>query len=108
MPLLPGVFLRSLYPTECFAAQCFLLQPRRKEQAGSPCYECAAVRKNRLSMYMESMCLEASISNKMNQSLRVTGATALFNAGVPESIFRDVTGHWSNALSYMRILLSNR
>ena len=31
-------------------------------------------------------------------SLRATGASALFNAGVPERLIRDVTGHKSNAL----------
>ena len=29
-----------------------------------------------------------------------TGATALFNAGVPEKLIRDVTGHRSNALHF--------
>ena len=35
---------------------------------------------------------------KTNHSLRATGATALFSAGVPERLIRDVTGHQSNAL----------
>ena len=30
--------------------------------------------------------------------MRATGASALFNAGVPERLIRDVTGHKSNAL----------
>ena len=29
-------------------------------------------------------------------SLRATGATALFNAGVPENLIQDVTGHRSS------------
>ena len=33
-----------------------------------------------------------------NHSLRATGATALFSAGVPEKLIRDVTGHKSNTL----------
>ena len=47
----------------------------------------------------EKMCLEAGISEKKtNHSLRATGASALFNASVPEKLIRDVTGHRSNAL----------
>ena len=45
-------------------------------------YECAAVGKAKLCTF----------------SLRATGASALFNAGVPERLIRDVTGHKSNAL----------
>ena len=45
-------------------------------------YECAAVGKAKLCTF----------------SLRATGASALFNAGVPERLIRDVTRHKSNAL----------
>ena len=45
------------------------------------------------------MCKEAGIQGKKaNHSLRATGASALFNAGVPEKLIRDVTGHRSKAL----------
>ena len=45
------------------------------------------------------MCFEADIhEKKTNHSLRATGASALFNAGVPDKLIRDVTSHWSNAL----------
>ena len=48
---------------------------------------------------MKQMCLEAGVSGKKtNHSLRATGASALFNAGVPERMIRDVTGHRSSAL----------
>ena len=48
---------------------------------------------------MEVMCREAGIhEKKANHSLRATGASVLFNAGVPEKLIRDVTGHRSNAL----------
>ena len=48
---------------------------------------------------MDAMCKEAGIKEKKsNHSLRATGATALFNAGVPEKLIRDVTGHRSKAL----------
>ena len=56
------------------------------------------------------MCHEAGISEKKtNHSLRATGATALFNAGVPEKLIKDVTGHRSNALHlYERPSLQQR
>ena len=42
------------------------------------------------------MCEEADIGgNKTNHSLRVTGASALFDAGVPERIIQGRTGHRS-------------
>ena len=45
------------------------------------------------------MCREAGIAEKKtNHSLCVTGATALFSAGVPERLIQDITGHQSNAL----------
>lgn len=59
---------------------------------------------------MEVMCREAGITEKKtNHSLRATGATTLFNAGVPEKLIRDVTGHRSNALRvYERPSLEQR
>ena len=59
---------------------------------------------------MESMCSDAGIpGKKTNHSLRETGATALFNEGVPERVIRDVTGHRSNALlTYQRPTLEQK
>ena len=34
----------------------------------------------------------------VGKAKRATGASALFNAGVPERLIRDVTGHKLNAL----------
>ena len=47
---------------------------------------------------MQAMCADAGVEKKTNHSLRATGATALFNAGVAEKMIRDVTGHRSNAI----------
>lgn len=42
------------------------------------------------------MCTEAQISGrKTNHSLRATGATELYTAGVPEKIIKERTGHRS-------------
>ena len=62
-------------------------------------YDCTPVGRDHLKKFTEKMCLEAGISEKKtNHSLRATGASALFNAGVSERIIRDVTGHHLNAL----------
>ena len=42
---------------------------------------------------MENMCKEACIQKNTNHSLRATGASTVFNAGVSENLIRDVTGH---------------
>ena len=78
----------------------FYLHPvSKKVSDDEPWYECSPVGKEKLRKYMEMMCREAGITEKKtNHSLRATGATALFSAGVPEKLIRDVTGHKSNAL----------
>ena len=45
---------------------------------------------------LKNMCLLAGVEgNKTNHSLRATGATELFSAGVPEEIIQQHTGHRS-------------
>ena len=51
-----------------------------------------------MKKYMATMCAAAGLEKKTNHSLRATGTPAMFHAGVPEKIIRDVTGHHSNAL----------
>ncbi len=44
----------------------------------------------------KDMCAEAGVSgHKTNHSLRATGASELFEAGVPEKIIKERTGHRS-------------
>ena len=43
---------------------------------------------------LKDMCFEAGIAgHKTNHSLRVTGASELFQAGVLEKIIKERTGH---------------
>ena len=90
----------SKFPTKAMEMDVFYLPP--KKQVGSSIdlswYECAAVGKEKLRTFMELMCRDAGIAKKTNRSLRATGASALFHAGVPEKLIRDVTGHCTNAL----------
>ncbi len=41
------------------------------------------------------MFAEAGLESKTNHSLRATGATALFHAGMPEKVIQKTTGHRS-------------
>ena len=62
-----------------------------------PWYENAPVGKNKLATFVKEMFLEAGFEEnpKTNHSLRATGATALFKAGVLEKIIQKTTGHRS-------------
>lgn len=65
----------------------------------SPWYDGVPVGKEKLRTFLQAMCKEAGISeHKTNHSLRATGASAMFNAGVSDKLIRDVTGHRSTAL----------
>ena len=58
---------------------------------------------------VKEMCEEAGINGKKsNHSLRVSGASSLFSAGVPEHVIQGCTGHSSlDALrKYERVTLS--
>ena len=44
---------------------------------------------------VKSMFSEIGVSGMTNHSLRVTGASDLFQAGVPEKIIQERTGHRS-------------
>ena len=49
-----------------------------------------------LASMLKDMCCEAKIGgHKTNHSLRATGASELFEAGVPEKIIKERTGHRS-------------
>ncbi len=87
------------FPPKAIEMDVFYLRQKKVVGPYIPWYECTPVGREKLNMYMATMCKEAGISEKKaNHSLRATGASALFNAGVPDKFIRDVTGHRSNAL----------
>ena len=52
--------------------------------------------KNTLAKMVKDICADAGIGgNKSNHSLRTTGATELYQAGVPEKVIQERTGHLS-------------
>ena len=72
----------------------FYFKPNSKRLA----YDKQVVGINKLNGILPSMCKEANFKAKSSHCLRVTCASALFNAGVEEKLIRDRTGHRSNAL----------
>ena len=63
---------------------------------GEPWFTSVPIGKNLLSKMVAEMCSKAGITGrKTNHSLRVSGATTLFDAGVPERIIQQRTGHKS-------------
>ena len=76
----------------------FYLRPKKSPSDGL-WHDNVPIGRDKLKLFLEVMCHDAGIiEKKTNNSLRDTGATALFNAGVPEKLIRDVTGHCSHAL----------
>ena len=66
------------------------------KEPSQPWYMPVPVGKNTLCKMVSEMCEEAGISGKKtNHSLRVSGASSHFSAGVPERIIQQRTGHRS-------------
>ena len=98
------------FPADTCGLDVFYLHPKVSVTNKNVWYDCAPVGAHKLKIFLECMCKEAGISQKKtNHSLRATGASALFNAGVPEKLIRGVTGHRSKALQlHERHLNSSR
>ena len=78
--------------------ECMYLKPLSKTPLDEtkPWFCLVPVGKNLLSKYVELMCEDAGLEKRSNHSLRATGASALFTAGVPEKIIKGITGHRSS------------
>lgn len=62
----------------------------------SPWFFNIPVGKNMLSKMVPEMCAEAGLAGKKtNHSLRFTGTSCIFEAGVPEKLIQQRTGHRS-------------
>ena len=96
------VFILDLYlsklPLYAFQTDTFYFRPKAKTPSNlnQAWYDSVPVGKNKLSTVVKEMSIEAGLKEKKtNHSLRATGATALFSAGVPERIIQQNTGHRS-------------
>ena len=77
---------------DVFAKSCW--HPKQKLSSDdSFWFTSARCGRNHLAGMVKQMCADAQISEKSNHSLRVTGATRMFNAQVPEKIIQERTGH---------------
>ena len=94
MYLLDFYFKRLPKPTEDM--EFFFAKPLDKVPSKAPWFHSLPVGKNTLGGLLADICKEAGIEKKTNHSLRATGATAMFAAGVPEKMIKEVTGHRSS------------
>lgn len=87
----------SKLPKYAFENDILYLRPKKvmPSDESEPWYENVPVGKNVLSSMVKNMCLEGGIAGKSNHSLRASGATAMFQNGVPEKIIQKATGHRS-------------
>ena len=70
--------------------------PVAPSDPSKPWFYARPVGKNMLNSALKDMCAEAGNSgHKTNHSLRATGASEMFEAGVPEKIIKERTGHRS-------------
>ena len=85
-------------PKDAFKKDLFYVRPlpTLPKNDIQPWYSSVPVGKNTLNNKIKLMCERAKIvGNKTNHSLRATGATALFDSGIPEKVIQDRTGHRS-------------
>lgn len=88
----------SKLPSEAVAKDLFYCRPLQSvvSDSSKQWYSAVPMGRNTLDKIVSVMCKEAGIKGtKSNHSLRVTGTSALFDAGVPEKIIQSRTGHKS-------------
>ena len=84
-------------PQKAKGMDLFYLRPLDsvKDDASSPWYYSSPVGERKLNSMVKEMFAAVGITGKTNHSLRATGASALFQANVPEKIIQERTGHRS-------------
>ncbi len=108
------VFILDLYlsklPPETKEKDIFYCRPVTTflQKHGDPWFLAVPVGKNVLGKMVSEICEEAGVNGKKtNHSLRVTCATSLYAAGVPEKVIQSRTGHSSlESLNYPIIACS--
>ena len=90
------LYIRKM-PEDAKSKDLFYLRPLEKVKNDEGVwYYSAPVGRNKLSKMVSEMCKLAEIpGHHTNHSLRATGATELYTAGVPEKIIQKHTGHHS-------------
>ena len=88
----------SKLPSSAFVNDNFYLQPLPSipKDDKKPWFGVVPVCRNTLGSMVKDICKEGNIAgNKTNHSLRATGTSSMFEAGVPEKIIQERTGHLS-------------
>ena len=81
---------------KAFEEDIFYLRSLTRFENQAVWFTSVPVGKNKLQTIIPAMCKKANIQgHKTNHSLRATGATELYMAGVPEKIIKERTGHRS-------------
>ena len=91
-------FYISKLPREVKEKDFFYARPLNSvpQDPSKPWFAPVPVGKNTLATMLRCMCCEAGIAGrKTNHSLRTTGASELFEAGVPEKMIQQRIGHRS-------------
>ena len=96
------VYVLDLYmqklPPEAFSRDNFYVQPclTVPDDPSKPWFTSNPVGKNTLSKMVKEMCSESGVNGeKTNHSLRATGISDLYQAGVPEKVIQERSGHLS-------------
>ena len=90
-------YLSKLHPKAC-ELDCFYMQPLAASVVSDPTktwFSAQPCGENKLSSMVKIMFKMVGIEGKTNHSLRASGATEMFRAGVPEKIIQEHTGHRS-------------
>ena len=85
----------SKLPLKAHETDSFYMKPLDIVKPSGPWYSCQPCGVNKLMSMVKSMITSIGISGKSNHSLRASGATEMFKAGVPEKIIQERTGHRS-------------
>ena len=83
----------SKMPSSAKEKDYFYLRPF--DSVGSKWYYASPVGEHKLATMVKDMFGQIGVTGKTNHSLRATGASALFEANVPEKIIQERTGHRS-------------
>ena len=83
-------------PPEALEKDNFYVQPVADFEAREIWYTSRAIGKNTLGKMVKEICVDGNVSGrKTNHSLRATGVSDLFQAGVPDKIVKERSGHLS-------------
>ena len=69
--------------------------PKTPEDPEKPWYSVVPIGWNKLDRMVKDIFAEVGVSGKTNHSLRATGATRMYNHGIPEKTIQVRTGHKS-------------